>query len=115
VKVQFDADAMLLQVVHPSIQFRVSYSEADMLRPAGAVGGHIAAFERCSGIEQEQHGVAAAKEDVPGDFRGEDFQREDIAVKHPGGFEIIHVKRSFKNTLKLHESTEAVNCSSSHR
>jgi hypothetical protein len=105
---------MLGQILNPSVEVRVRYSEADMLQSASAVSWNIAVFQCFIGIEQEQHGMAAAKEDVTWNFRGEKFESEDITIERRSGFEVIHVKGGFENTLNVHAATEAANRAAIH-
>jgi hypothetical protein len=93
---------VLLQMLRPAVEFRRGYSKADVLRTARPMSRHIAGLECFPGVEQEQHPIAAAKENVPRDFRDEQFQPEDIAVKSLAGGKIIHVKSCFENALNLH-------------
>jgi hypothetical protein len=101
-KVQFDADMMVLQMFHPSIHIRVWDTKTDVLLASGAVGGQIDSFACLSGIEEEEHGVAASQEDMPWKFRGEEFQAEQVLIKGLRRFEIVHVDGGFENTLDFH-------------
>lgn len=103
-----DLHAVVSQMGAPGFEFVRCGGKGDMAGAGGTVGRHLdgvsvgGRLASGAGVEDEQHALAAAVEEVPIGVLAHEFQAEDLAVESFGGLQVGGIQGGLEQCRRGH-------------